>query len=180
MRIFLFVLALLSANSGFTQLTEDNKKPKKSFGERLFFSGGLGLTFGDVTYIDISPQVGYKITDEFGAGVGVTYIYYSVNQQNYKWSTSIYGGSIFARYNILEQVVLYSEYQILNVDALISRNPDGLGGRTNVPIWLVGGGYSSPPGSGLGFQLLVLWDLIGDVNSPYSNPVIRGGISVGF
>jgi len=66
------------------------------------------------------------------------------------------------------------------VDARISRSPDGILGRTNFPIWMVGGGYSSPPGSGLGFQLLILWDVIGDINSPYSNPIIRGGVSVGF
>lgn len=176
--ILAFLPLLLTHNIAVAQKTKSNSLSDKKFGERLFFSGGLGLTFGDVTYIDLSPQVGYRFTEKFGAGVGATYIYYSWRQ--YDYSTSIYGGSVFGRYQVFNQVVAYSEFQQLNVDSYISRNPDGSSGRVWVPIWMVGAGYTSPPGSGLGFQLMVLWDVIEDINSPYQNPIIRAGISVGL
>src|SRR5688572_11858407 len=77
----------------------------ENFSDRLFFGGNFGLQFGSYTYVDISPMVGYKITERLAAGVGATYIYYSVDDHvyNLNYKTHIYGGSIFSRFRVTEQ-----------------------------------------------------------------------------
>ena len=54
----------------------ENNMPKQTFASHLFFGGGLGLQFGSMTLIEISPLVGYKITPKFSIGVSPTYKYY--------------------------------------------------------------------------------------------------------
>ena len=54
------------------------KKEEKQKGfdiSRLVVGGGIGLGFGDITSISVSPMVGYRITDNFSAGVGFGYQY---------------------------------------------------------------------------------------------------------
>ena len=79
------MLLLASVLTCFAQFEQD----KPSFKDRLFFGGGFGLTVGSVTHVDISPMVGYRITDRFSAGIGLSYQYYKYPAYNIK--TSIYG-----------------------------------------------------------------------------------------
>ena len=70
---FLVLIILFSSLfSGFSQDTQDDnysssvfkKKWKDNFQNRIFYGGNLGLQFGTVTMIDISPMVGYKLTEK--------------------------------------------------------------------------------------------------------------------
>ncbi len=93
--------------------------PEKQKGfdpSRLTYGGNFGLQFGNITSINLSPLVGYRITDNFIAGVGVTYIYYSFRTPNYSYKTSLYGGRLFSRYYILESVFLHGELELLNFE----------------------------------------------------------------
>jgi len=93
-------------------------------------------------------------------GVGAKYNFYSVNQSNgTRFSTSVYGGSLFTRYVFLDKFVAHAEFEALNVELFNTRTA---GERRWVPIGLVGGGYASN-----GFQIMLLYDLIGDKNNPY-------------
>ena len=92
---------------------------KQSFWERVYFGGNLGLGFSsNSTYVDVSPQVGYKINDRLSAGIGVTYIYYKIKypQYNFSYETSIYGGDIFSRYFFTESLFGHVETGALNLD----------------------------------------------------------------
>lgn len=186
MRILLTTLLFLSSTIVFAQDTipEPPPKPEKErnpFKERLFFSPDLGLQFGNVTYINVSPKVGYMLTEKLGAGVGGTYIY--INDQRYKsigytYESSIYGGSLFAQYQLVEFLQLYSEYQLLNLDAYDARNDKIY--RKNVPALLVGGAYTQRMGANSSVGLMVLWDIIEDRDSFYSNPILRIGFNFGL
>ncbi|MBK7029795.1 MAG: hypothetical protein IPH45_11510 [Bacteroidales bacterium] len=65
----LLIIALLSGLLAFSQ-TQDpvliETEPRKPWSERLFYGGSLGLQFGSVTLVDISPLIGYKITPRIG------------------------------------------------------------------------------------------------------------------
>ena len=50
------------------------KKNNQNF-KRFFFGGDFWLSFGTNAYINVSPMVGYRITERFSAGVGPIYIY---------------------------------------------------------------------------------------------------------
>ena len=51
---------------------QDAPEEKKGFDKsRLFFGGYFGLSFGDVTLVNVSPQVGYRVSRYFATGVGL-------------------------------------------------------------------------------------------------------------
>lgn len=163
------------------------EQPTKSFWDRIYFGGNLGLGFGtNSTYVDVSPQVGYKITDRFSAGVGVTYIYYkekfTAYGMTYKYETSIYGGDIFSRYFFTESLFGHVETGALNLDVpeQLTHYPYTVTyGREWVPNLLVGGGFRSG-GEKVSFMIMLLYDLIDDPNSPYQNPILRIGFGIGM
>ncbi|MDZ4822522.1 MAG: hypothetical protein SH856_03590 [Flavobacteriales bacterium] len=169
--ILLFTSSLLHA-----QYVEEEKEEKKeSFGQRLVFGGGLGANFStNYTVLEISPIVGYKLTDRFIPGIGVSYTYLSYYGQSF----SIYGYSTWARYLIAENFFAHTEFQQNNFP--VFNDFDREAGRAWIPAWLVGGGYHTGRESAVGFSIMILWDLIDDIRSPYQNPIIRGGVMIGF
>ena len=155
-----------------------------SLKDRFFFGGSLGLQFGSATYIDISPLVGYKITEKLHGGVGLTYIYYKVKDTyyNYAYETSIYGGRVFGRYYILDNLFAHTEFEILNMDvpAEIAGTNNFNYVRENVTSLMVGGGYNQSIGANAALQLMILWNLTEEQYSPYLNPIFRIGFVAGF
>lgn len=152
----------------------DKKNDKASFSDRLFTGGDLGLQFGSITLVNLSPMVGYwLVEDTWAVGTGVSYLYYS--NHYYNFSTSVYGGNLFTRYHVYEDLFAHGEYEVLNVEAF-----DGLHKRVNVPGLLLGGGYRYDIGEKSSATLLVLWNFMESYYTPYSNPVIRAGVNFGF
>ena len=168
---FLF-LVCLTANS---QQTTDPATPIIPLKDKIFFGGNFGLQFGTMSIIEASPLIGYKITDKLAVGVGITYIYYRLKMDNSIFSTNVYGGRIFARYYILENIFAHAEYEVLNLERY-----DMVTNRTNVESLFVGGGYRMKVGERSYFSIMALWNLKDNYYSPYSNPVIRAGFTVGI
>ncbi len=172
---FIFHSSTLNA-----QVDEGNNKEKSNFSSRLFYGGGFGLQFGTVTLIELSPLVGYKVTPKFGVGVSPTYKYYSY--KNYysnssSLKTNVYGGSVFARYLIFSSVFAHAEYETLFFNTKYPGYPDELQQFNSL---LVGGGYRQMIGRNAAMNLMILWNLNDTYDSPYTNPVIRMGFSIGM
>jgi hypothetical protein len=173
----IFILLCCATVSIFGQSASNDNK--KDFWDRIYIGGDVSLNFGTITIIGATPIVGYNITDRWSAGIGATYLYFAQNIQGYgRYSTSIYGGNVFSRFLITDQIFAQSEYHVLNLEAYDLFLDDFA--RKNIPIWYVGGGYRAAVGSNSFIMIMVLLDLIDDINSPYSNPQIRGGISIGL
>jgi hypothetical protein len=146
---------------------------REGFWDRTYFGGSLALQFGTYTLIDISPLMGYGITDRFSTGVGFTYQYVDT------WhSYSAYGGRVFSRFGLITNIFLHGEYEALNW-LRRSRFSAGEGQRIWTDAVFVGGGYSSHLGGQSGFQAYILYNLTHDPNrSSYSDPyVIRFSIT---
>jgi hypothetical protein len=208
-----FSIAILIATLGVysTTIGQSDKppaKPKMPFSERLLFGGSLGLSFGSqTTLVDISPIVGYAITNDFMAGIGLTYKYYQY--KNYYLNLSdgsfsnlkmnIYGGSLWSRYfltrteiPVIENTFLHAEYEPLFIAHDHIFNPNGSyvdpfgsrfsKGKDNIALngIFVGGGIRQPIGGRSFMYLEVLWNLNEELYSFYSNPRIRIGIAAGF
>lgn len=148
--------------------------------KRLVFGGNLGLQFGTVTAIDLSPQIGYKVTDRLTPGIGISYQFYSDNRRvGYEFKTHIYGGKTFVSYLLLENVLAHVEYEALSLESVyfktnyVPTDPDRYWSHN----LFVGGGYSHPIGAKGSIFLLVLYNLNEDINSPYTNPVVRIGFN---
>ncbi|MEP2771760.1 MAG: hypothetical protein ABJH05_06405 [Fulvivirga sp.] len=149
--------------------------------DRIYIGGGLGLQFGNITNIQVSPIVGYRINEKLSAGIGITYIYYKIKFDNgQEFETDIYGGSVFVRRNLNEQFFLQAEYESLNLE--FYNVNDGSVTREWVPGLLLGGGYFMPLGRHAGFSATALYNVIhDDLKSPYNSPLIlRIGFTVGF
>ncbi|CAN5431482.1 hypothetical protein BH11BAC2_BH11BAC2_25400 [soil metagenome] len=150
-----------------------------SLKDRLFFGGDLGLQFGDVTYINVAPIIGYKFTEKLAAGLGPSYSYLKDNRyKGYEYKTDTYGGRVFGQYKVIEQAMAYAEYEVLNAEVFDDFTYKLK--RQNINSLLVGGGYLSPIGNNSTFNLLVLFNVIEDPYTYYTNPIIRAGVNIGF
>lgn len=176
----LIIALLLTGKLAYSQddeyVKQDKKDtpPKKEFWskDRIVYGGDMGLLFGSITFINLSPTIGYKVTNRYIPGVGINYLYYRDNRMNFE--TSIYGGSIFNRFYVMKFLFLHAEYQILNgkFDYYLD--------RFNIHNVWVGAGISRSILGAASLNLLVLFNLNETEYSFPASPWIRGGIGIGF
>ncbi|HYV94233.1 MAG TPA: hypothetical protein VE978_20830 [Chitinophagales bacterium] len=180
--IFLFMLLPFFVFSQ-SDSSSTHSQPHKPFSDRINVGGSLGLSFGNITSVEIAPVVTYQITDDWLGGLGARYIYFSYNDpySNYGFTTSIYGGTLLTRYNLFRGFFGEADLELNNTYDLLSLETTGIVKRVWVPSLLLGGGYAQKIGGRSVFFISVLYDVIQDPNSPYWGiPVIRGGISFGL
>ena len=151
---------------------------KPSLKERMYFGGNFSLQFGSLTFIDISPLAGVMLTEKLSTGLGATYQYLNFRYANS--SSSVYGGRVFGRYNITQNIFAHTEFESLNT-AYIERGPTPADDRL-IRDWVngffVGGGYFTPFGNRGGANITLLYNLVYDSKrSPYNEPYV---IRVGF
>lgn len=149
--------------------------------------------FGTYTTIDLSPQVGYHITDRWSAGTGFRYNYYR-NISYYSpsdWSTHIYGLKAFTRLDILRNaqdflpfylfndLFIHAEYEAQNLERRYFDAPlfpDE--GRFWTNNYFIGFGIMQRMGRLNGYSIMLLWNLNHNYFSPYSNPTYRVGLTL--
>lgn len=153
--------------------------------ENLRFGGNFGLQFGNITFIDISPTVGYQFTNRFLAGLGITYNFYRerwyLNSERQYFTMNVIGGTTFAQFTAIQipsmHFFLRAEYSLLNqgVDWLGQQRRDW------VHYPMVGGGILLPFGRAGGISVQLMWDLLENDNSIFGrNPIIRMGVMFGL
>lgn len=151
-------------------------KPKQ---DRIYFGGNIGLTFGNYSMLGIYPMVGYKLTPKLSVGVKLAYEYIRDKRYTTDYETSNYGGSLFARYRVIQPIYLHAEYAGLNYELY---NFEGESEREWVPFFLVGAGYSKLISSRTWLNIQVLFDVLQNEKSPYKQwePFYSIGVGVGF
>ena len=178
MRLILF---LLICSTGLTSLAQDKEASNSlegvPFSQRLYTGGDLGFSFGNITFVNINPIVGYRIDKKWSAGISAKYIYYRERFPEYNWeySNSMYGGSVFTRYLIGNSFLAHAEFETVNAEVreFLSTTLT----RKWVPIGLLGAGYRQGLGNTY-LQVLVLYDAINDRNSPYRNEYLFGPTNI--
>ena len=182
-KILLYCFVVLISNLSFSQAYEDEDIPVKpakeklKISERLVFGGNLGLNFGTETYVNISPLIGYKVTDRLTTGFGISYTY--ISQQYYNYKGHAFGGSVFTEFAVIKNISeliplnmnfglsIYGEYNFLNVrylhlmDNFDWINSPMLGLALKIPI-----SYRSY------VRVMFLYNFNDNLYSPYQNPVI--------
>lgn len=167
--MLLVIMLLLCNNNAFGQT--ENEYVTTTLRDKLYFGGNLGVQFGTITNIDVSPLIGYEITQRLSAGLGATYKYYKNN--SYDISTYIYGGRVFSRIQIFKMLFLHFEIEPLNIEDFYF----DYGERKWITNVNVGAGYVQPLGKRSSINLMVLWNINETTLSPYENPIIRVGFS---
>ncbi len=153
------------------------EKQKKS--DKIYYGGNIGLSFGSYTMIAIRPLVGYKLTPQLSGGAKLSYEYIKDTRYTSTHNASNYGGSLFARYRVVQPVYLHAEYAAMNYQLY---NTLGDSNREWVPFLLLGGGYSQQIGSNTWVNAQILFDVLQNSNSPYRSgePFYSIGVGVGF
>ncbi len=213
---FVLLLFLTISASAFAQYVPKEKrkkadedttkeKPKKTvennnrdnddedeIGRRWLTGGNFWLQFGNPTFIDISPTLGYRLTRNLIGGVGVGYLYSRFQLNNRLGRTldlqnQIYSGRLYLQYIInTEQIFgegnrlfLYSEYELLRSDYYDRTNEIQRIAFVQRPQ--IGAGLQQRLGK-VYVNLMVLYNLnyLEDI-TPYPTPVtVRIGFNVGI
>lgn len=187
MRVLPFLIGLLLLGGAYGQQTGAAPTPgtdgdKLPFKERLWFGGGIGLSFGTVTAIQVDPMAGVFLDKgkKASAGLGISYNYFRDNRVQPSYEMSAYGYRTFARYRIFDMLFLHGEFLHLNVEPYYYFTENL--GRIWVPHLLVGGGYVQSLGGKSSLYLQVLFEVLQDPNSFYAGqgPILSGGMGIGF
>ncbi|NQZ76186.1 MAG: hypothetical protein HRT61_08755 [Ekhidna sp.] len=149
--------------------------------DRIFFGGGGGFnTSSAQTNISLSPQVGYKVTDRYLAGIGITYQYVKVKQP-FDATLSNFGWSLFNQFIVTDQFFAHAEFERLTFEYLISAEQTATQGFNSL---LIGAGYAEPFGGRASFNVTALYNVLYDESvdpRPYNSPwVIRAGVGIGM
>jgi hypothetical protein len=186
--IFIIAIILFFCGSGNVLKAQWDDGEKPPLKERIFFGGNIALQFGTITFIEVSPLAGIRLTPRFSPGISLIYNYYKENMFT-TFDTHIFGGSVFSRYTLMQNmnkfiplginasIIAHGEYEALNLE---SRYFDVLGTQGNQDrFWqhnvYVGGGLGFHAGKNSMFTIFILWNLNETENSLYSNPVVRVG-----
>lgn len=134
---------------------------------KLSLGGSFGLQFGDYTLINISPQIGYDLSDHYTVGTGFGYSYYKDKVYDYghryDFKSSYLSFDIFARYYPIGGLVLSVQPEI----SRMWRSVDGGSSESKfVPSFLIGGGFRLG-----GMIAMIQYDVVQDKNTPYSDTI---------
>ena len=163
---------------------------KKKFDkDKLVFGGNLGATFGDRTFVNFSPQVGYRFNQYVTAGTGINFVFasykYYTNQGNdwFKENYTNAGVNVFARvfpvnflFISVQPEANYNWGKIKYYDSY-STAPDFKQPGKIVPSLIVGAGAILSSGGRGGVTASVQYDVIQNERSPYGT---KPYLSIGF
>jgi hypothetical protein len=185
--LLLFVLILGFNIPSYAQFGQpDSKQSDNDFkmSNRLYIGGGLGFGMSSYsTSVWITPVIGYRLSPSVDIGTRLSYNFYSSTYYTQKYSTHNYGGALFARYYLFffNDLFLHAEYEALSYQyGYPTVNGDIEKRREWISGFFIGGGYRQWIGSNAFVGITVLWNVLDDLNSPYSNPIFRIGVGVGI
>lgn len=184
----LVLLAVFAPGAARAQINSDTARRGFDRG-KVFAGGNIGLAFGDITYLNLSPLAGYRFSRLFAAGLQINAQYESVRSRDQygelysKETYSLLGAGVFARIYPVPSLFIHLQPELNFMNGHI-RYYDGRGEdryHEHVPSFLAGAGYEQQTGGSAAFDLMILYDLLQRPDSPYGDqPVIRAGVHFGF
>lgn len=202
--IFSTLLILFSAHSLFAQEYEDEfnfdkvrekeeaieeelEKDDKFFDkERLYFGGGFGFAFGNIVFLDISPDVIYEVIEDrmqVGAGISYQYTNYRGDMYQYPGGNKFhsYGARLFDRVFIWDGLFAQLEYQMVNTEYLYSDGVSGIIRSRGTFHTMFGGlGYNFMVGRNSFMSMTMLVNLNTNDYYPIRRPYFNMGFGIGF
>jgi hypothetical protein len=152
----------------------------------------FGAGFSSISaYLQVSPLIGYSVTENFQIATRLTYIYNEQEQgvyfnQTYCESRAFlnhYGAALFLRYIIFKGLFAQAEYEVLSLNTYGyvqngSPSPnciDIVYGREVIGSLFLGGGFFQRIGNGGFTSIAILFNVLDNPGSPYGPYVIRIG-----
>lgn len=136
------------------------------------FGGNIGLSFGDYTSVNISPQVGYRFNRYFGLGGGISYNYY--DDKDYDYSLNYLGFNIYGRIYPVRYLMVFAQPEFHkrwgSVHGVDTKNE-------YFSCMLLGVGGIIPVGPRSAMTVSAYYDVSQNKYSPYGDNI---GYSVGY
>jgi hypothetical protein len=161
----------------------EDQPPSKKF---IYTNFGLGFSsYNQLSQFNISaaPALGYRLTNKFAIGPGISYAYSSYSVPDgyaitsagaSSISTSSLGLKVFAQYIVYKEFFLHGEYEVTNAELL---GEDGFGYlakiKRTVSTPLAGIGYRSYLGEKAAVDIVGLYNFDSSIYSLYPGLVIR-------
>jgi hypothetical protein len=181
-KFILLTFVVLVSNVAIAQY--DNSLSGVPLKERITIGGGLGLGFGsDQDFISVAPMIGFRVTERFLAGTGVTYRYTKYKLPGLEIKLTDYGINPFLRYTLFNNVFVQTEYEYLNYEFPTSVDESV---RKTFNSFMAGGGFLQPMGDRASFFVMALYNFsyvepkVGEYSPYYSPLVLRAGFNFGF
>ena len=174
-----------------TEGEEKEEKPKGFQKENLFIGGNFGLSFGDYTYINISPQLGYRFNNYLAAGFGINGVYTRERVRDFigntysKHNHGIIGLNVFGRVYPFKFLMIQAQPEMnyrFGKDTYYGGNAPGTynSGAEIIPSLLLGAGAVLSQGRGA-LIISAMYDVLERKYSPYGRkPIYNIGYNVGL
>ena len=162
-------------------VAQESDKEVPPLRERMFYGGNIGLAFGTITDIEITPLAGIWVLPRLGIAAGPTFRYY---KHPYFGRTVIFGGRTYVEYMVIQDIdniiplgihsglFFHGEYELLSLEtAFFDESFDSK--RFLSGTFLIGGGISQYISQRSSLNLSFLWPLNDAGYGIYSSPEIR-------
>jgi hypothetical protein len=181
LRLTLIITIITFSLSQKQLFSQKRKEEPPPFRERLFFGGNLGLQFGTITDIQLSPVIGLWLLPRLAVAAGPNYRFY----KEPSFRTDIYGGRVYTEFVFIRDLnsliplgihlgfLLHAEDELLSLQSSVWKYPPYTSDRFYVNTALCGVGISQPLGRRASMNFLVLWALNDSYYDLYSDPEFR-------
>ncbi|MCK7589233.1 alpha-ketoglutarate decarboxylase [Subsaxibacter sp. CAU 1640] len=151
-KTLIFAFLVISTSLTFSQNTRSDSN---EFWKHVRFGGGIGLSFGDGFFSGtLAPSAIYEFNPQFALGIGLNGTY---NSRKNFFKSTIFGGSLIALFNPIQEIQLSAELEELNVQ----RNWEDATGIADENYWypalFMGVGYRTQ-NVAFGIRYDVLYD----------------------
>ena len=177
--IFIVLISILLSILPTSAQQEQSNIP--ALKDRLFYGGSMGLQFGGITDIQLSPVIGLWVLPRLSIAVGPDYRFYKDSNGR----TDIYGGNAYTQIVVIQDlnnlihigmhysIFLQAEDELLSLESLYWKMHPVNSERFFINTPLAGAGLSQPVGKRAAINIAVLWTLETPKYEIYSNPEIR-------
>ncbi|MCC2544937.1 hypothetical protein LJY25_00650 [Hymenobacter sp. BT175] len=153
--------------------------------QKLFLYSNFGLGFsgfgnaGSQFSANISPALGYRLTERLAVGPGITYAYnhlsFPGNNRTESYSTSSYGVKVFSQFVILDELFVHAEYETTYAQVLYQDQITGAITKKTLQVNtpLAGLGYRQQFSQRAAADIVLLYNFNDGINDIYGQPVIR-------
>jgi len=159
----------------------------ETFKSRIYVGSTFALNLGSYTSLDISPMAGYNFNRYLSAGVGFSYIFYSIRYPSFSQRASFYGTRVFGRAvpfpDALPGLFVHTEAESINNEQYTQVSNAVVLKRVWTPAYFLGAGFRQKVGNNSYFTISLLFNLADDGIKPtvYSNIIVyRIGFIVGL
>lgn len=168
LRTFLISITLFSSHFLLAQQQTIDPQSESDFWKKVQFGGGIGLGFGsEYTNISLAPSAIYNFNEYVALGLGAQYTY--AKQKNY-YASHLYGGSIVALFNPINEIQLSAELEQLRVNVDLDGSNSNSQDYWNTGLFL-GVGYRTG-----NVTIGARYNVLNDNNNVYGNafmPFVR-------